>query len=525
MNNKNNFKKWGILNKEDLPKDNMGRIDYKKCNGKILKCKYTITNILYEIKIVDYIKGYKTNDKKEIKPKFKVNYIFLKDTEYEEKIENIIQCSHLINGNIGNLIPSLNQWIKKDNYWIGIDTKGREFKFSTNNKKTEYNILHSTWKINPSNNYVMTGNLNNDNENWQMHRAVYFDCNKEESDKNIHKCVDHINNDKTDNRIENLRLTTRAENSKNKNTNNKYGLVGLIQTKSGGWYSQFKSNRNYIYTKVKYNLEEAKIDNLIAQKHLKLNHNEDQFYKLEKLSEERIEEVINLIDKKTNNNKNKIKEVKEYFYDYIEKDNLIGIKTFKKNKEANKICWVDKDFGRIKEDKFIIEGDVYRGGKDYFFIDNKRINVYIMVGEMSLQNYRNNNFHVDHINQKTNENYRDNLEIVTIQSNMMNKKGKGYCEYKIKKGSRYRVSYANEWKYFDLYIEGIKNPTFNTKEEAIHEVKRRREIVDKYRFRVKTLEELDEVIDFAEEHDLDVDSAYIVWKGLDTEDNIKNSLK
>ena len=50
---------------------------------------------------------------------------------------------------------------------------------------------------------------------------------------------------------------------------------------------------------------------------------------------------------------------------------------------------------------------------------------------------------------------------------------------------------------------------------------KRKDIINKYRFRVKTLEELDEVINFAEEHELDIDSAYIVWKGLDTEENIK----
>ena len=521
MSNKNNLKKWKILNKQDLPKDNRGRINHKKCNGIILKCRHTVTNVLYEIKIVDYIKGYKTNDKKEMRPKFKVSYTFLDNTIYEEEIESIILCQHLINGNIGNLIPSLNQWIKKDNYWIGTDAEGKQFKFSTNNIETEYNILHSTWKISPSNNYVTTGNLNNSGQQWQLHRTIYFNCNKEESDKNIHMCIDHINNNRTDNRIENLRFSTKSENGKNKKTNNKYGLNGLV-CKNKGYYSHFSVERHVIYTKTKYDLEEAKIDNLIAQKHLGYKHNEDQFYKLEGLPEKRIEEVTDLLDKKIKNNKHKAKKEKEYFYDYIEKDNLIGIKTFKKDGTENPICWVDKDFGRIEGDKFVVEGCVYKsGGGEYFYINNNRINVYAIVGEISLQNYRNNNFHVDHINQKTNENYRDNLEIATIQSNMFNKKGKGYQTVKSGSNSRYRIYYGYNWKYFDLYIGGLKYPTFNAKEEAIAEVKRRKDIINKYRFRVKTLEELDEVINFAEEHELDIDSAYIVWKGLDTEENIK----
>ena len=113
----------------------------------------------------------------------------------------------------------------------------------------------------------------------------------------------------------------------------------------------------------------------------------------------------------------------------------------------------------------------------------------------------------------------------------MNKKGKGYNKYNTKSEVKYRVFYAKNWNYFNLYIKGLKNPTFDTEEEAIAEVKRRKEIVNKYRFRIgwqgsveANIKVLDEVIDFAEEHELDLDSAYIVWKGLDTEENIKKYL-
>lgn len=514
---------WKLINVNDLSIDNRGRIEHKNCVGVTLKYELKDNGEVYEIQIVDYIKRSKNKENKNINPKFKVKYIYLKGTEFEEVIEKLICCSDLINNaKISGIIPSLNQWIKKDNYWIGIDTKGREFKFNTIDKTIEYKILHSSWCVGKDN-YAITGSLNNISEQWKLHRAICFNCDKEESDKYTHLCVDHINNDRSDNRMENLRLTTKGENAKNKNTNNKYELVGL-KLNGKGYCSSFISEGYRINTKTKHNLEEAKIDNLIAQQYLGYNHNENQFCELQGLSKERIKEVTDLLDKKMKSCNNKIEQQKEYAYDYIEKDNLIGIKTFKRDGTPNEICWVDKDFGRIEGDKFIVNGNI-RSSKGYFLINNNMLNIYAIIGNKNIHNYRNSNFHIDHINNNPNENYRDNLEIVTIQSNMMNKNSKGYSERKQKYGVKYKIKYGYNWKYFDLYIKGLKTPTFNTKEEAIHEVKRRREIVDKYRFRVKTLEELDEVIDFAEEHELDIDSAYIVWKGLDTEDNIKNSLK
>ena len=101
----------------------------------------------------------------------------------------------------------------------------------------------------------------------------------------------------------------------------------------------------------------------------------------------------------------------------------------------------------------------------------------------------------------------------------------------MKYGIKYIVKYAYNWEYFNLYIGGLKISTLDTEEEAIAEYKRRKEIVDKYRFRIgwqgsveNNIKALDEVIDFAEEHELDIDSAYIIWVGLDTLENIKNYL-
>ena len=92
-------------------------------------------------------------------------------------------------------------------------------------------------------------------------------------------------------------------------TNNEYGLAGLILT-GKGYISRFTVEGYKIYTKIRQDLEEAKIDNLIGQRFLGLKDNEDMFYKLEELEEERVKEVTDLLGKKVKEIKNKIRKRK-----------------------------------------------------------------------------------------------------------------------------------------------------------------------------------------------------------------------
>jgi len=62
-------------------------------------------------------------------------------------------------------------------------------------------------------------------------------------------CVDHINHDRSDNRIDNLRCVSAAENGKNRGrqSNNKSGHVGVHWDKSRGkWLASIKIHRRCI---------------------------------------------------------------------------------------------------------------------------------------------------------------------------------------------------------------------------------------------------------------------------------------
>ena len=118
-------------------------------------------------------------------------------------------------------------------YWIGTTSKNDEFYFSGNNETIEY---IKTW-------------------NWRKRTDGYFQNYKGER---LHRVVigvtnskiiiDHINNIKADNRLNNLRKATRQENNRNKETHNEYGVVGL--SKRGNlYYGTININNRNIRTK------------------------------------------------------------------------------------------------------------------------------------------------------------------------------------------------------------------------------------------------------------------------------------
>ena len=76
----------------------------------------------------------------------------------------------------------------------------------------------------------------------------------------IPKCLDHINGDKSDNRIENLREATIGENQYNRqaNTNNTSGIKGVTwHTRNKRWQAQINVNSKPVYLGQFKSIEEA----------------------------------------------------------------------------------------------------------------------------------------------------------------------------------------------------------------------------------------------------------------------------
>ena len=119
---------------------------------------------------------------------------------------------------------------------------------------------------NPSkyNNYTY---VNIDRKPVKFHRIVYLYCHGYLPD-----CIDHINGIRHDNRIENLRPSTKQENCLNrtKSKNNTSGFKNVSWSKVGKkWTVQLKANNKY--TNFGY-YEDIELADLVAQEARNLYH-------------------------------------------------------------------------------------------------------------------------------------------------------------------------------------------------------------------------------------------------------------
>ena len=484
-------KTWEIIGYDELPRK--GRyLDYKKiAENKVLKVKCVPSGDIHEITIEKY---YSIESEKREANVYDVSWV---NALGERILTEKVRCNTLLNRpNFGGIIKSRNKWIKKDGYWIGIDYNGRKFKFSCNNKEIEKEILENTWCINTTEGYVVRNSL-------RMHTFI------KKTPKG--KVVDHINNDGTDNREENLRVVTVSENNRNKKTtrNNGSKYVGMKYSSSGKFYSQLKINGHRIATKCKIK-EEAELDNLIIQEHYNMRHNEEDFYRLENVSNERKLEVINLVEKKLEKKEKESEGILINSYEYEDLGESIkvyfckGKHYFLMDKDD-----MDKFNGHLEGGKFSVHGCF---GKSYGYISYHKKREKYQVHRYIL-NLKDDDFVVDHKNHNRVDNRKCNLEIVTRFSNNQNKEGKGYRF--LEDIGRFVVKVGYRYKYFKLFIGEKIAPSFSTEEEAIQEVARRKEIIDATRVRLNSLEELESLKRYAEENGFDnYDDAYLYWANV-----------
>lgn len=419
---------------------------------------------------------------------------------------SVIQCSDFLNGNLGNILNiDLNyKYIKNDVLYINIKNKdGREF-LATYTGKHIKEVMKSNWGValNNRGRVLRVSSNKYNNKTCYLHRVDFEHLPS-------HIVIDHIDNNPLNNCIENLRPTTRNENCKNKSMNNSFGTIGVKKSKNG-WYSSFKYNNHSVNTQVKYNFEEAKLDNLITQRYLGYKHNEDLFYLLNNLPQKRIKEVTDLLDVKIENNKSKILKPKVYKHDIEDRD--VYYVLHKNGKEMLFDCGLG-----------FVKSKTINNTKGYWvcmFVENNmkvQNSFHKELLGLRANEYKEYNLQVDHLNGNPSDNRYSNLAITTRYSNQCNKQGKGY---EIKKNSLYQVICMSKYKYWYL-IGRVKIPTFQTEQEAIDEVNRRREIIDNARVKLKSKEELETLIQYCLENGhtqenglADLDLGYLYWKGI-----------
>lgn len=134
-------------------------------------------------------------------------------------------------------------------YGIGFTTKGEEFYFDLD----DYDLIKDfTWCINKSG-YVISWNKCTQKIIY-MHRLIY---GLDSDDKYV---VDHIYHINHDNRKEELRICTRAENTRNckLSKNNTSGVTGVIWNSNvGKWHSQIMVNYKTIGLSYFENFDDA----------------------------------------------------------------------------------------------------------------------------------------------------------------------------------------------------------------------------------------------------------------------------
>jgi hypothetical protein len=119
-----------------------------------------------------------------------------------------------------------------------------------------YNLFHSKYPDVELSGTEQTNQVFLSNRAYVIHRVIWCHVYGEWPDKDM--VIDHINGDKRDNRLQNLRLVTHSENSKNlsRSKSNLSGVVG-VHKRDGKWIAQIRNNYKHIALGSFDNFEDA----------------------------------------------------------------------------------------------------------------------------------------------------------------------------------------------------------------------------------------------------------------------------
>jgi hypothetical protein len=451
-----------------MPKINDNRISWLEGNDKKLRFIY------------DDIEGYLdiiSVTRKNNKPYITIKY---NSKIYEFSSGSLINCElGLFLKHVNLSDEEYNRWYNlKDKevktefnlsddgtYWIGHTLENDEFWFDGNEETVNY-IKSYTWRK-TSNGYIQN------NKGDKLHRIVMG-----VTDPNIF--INHLGGHRWDNRRNKLSISDDLDNSKEKkvgNANNS-GIVGLMERgKNNKWVGNIKIKGVNVYTKYK-DRNEALIDLLIIQRHYGFRHNENLYYMLDRISELRIKEVINNIERQLNKkrddkicstNRFELSEDGTYYNVYD-----INNKSFKISLESKEL--VEQGIWHVAED--ISNNTVSIHG--FIIINGVRTTVKLHRYLFNLINKKYKNWFVVRLNKDELDDRLENLVITDSVGNGLTKnilKG-----YQLRNG-KYRVNILLLGKQF--------RQTVKTEKEAIELVKQKREEAVKQRLQFHSKEELD----------------------------------
>jgi hypothetical protein len=320
------------------------------------------------------------------------------------------------------------------------------------------------------------------NKLWKLHRYIMIELvgNK---DLTRHNFIDHINNNKSDNRRENLRIVTISENNRNrskaKNATSKY--FGVSKHKAQ-WQVHLTLNKQIFRAYYKIEKHAAYHYDLLISKfkmiHSKKNNIDKpkdfiEYIKKEKMlpkhiykSNKKYRININGYSKNFTTLQEAIDNLKKYKQNIIKpiqdiipqiiirnENNDCIIEIFKNKKRIGETIVDKENYNDLIKYKWSLNTNNYISGS----INGKKtlLHRYIM-------NYIGKDY-IDHINNNSLDNRKCNLRIVTPAENVMNKissknstsKYIGVCWHKLKNKWVAGIRLNNKSKYLGTFINEI----------------------------------------------------------------------